>query len=61
MTENNDKQNRNISIIQDKNGKSIVLINDICYKSRRSIHVDRLRVNPGGYETIRGRLAVLKN
>lgn len=36
-TENNDKQDRNISIIQDENGKSIVLINDIRYKSRRSI------------------------
>ena len=31
------KQDRNISIIQDENGKSIVLINDIRYKSRRSI------------------------
>ena len=32
-----DKQDRNISIIQDEDGKSIVLINDIRYKSRRSI------------------------
>lgn len=34
----NDNQDRNISIIQDENGKSIVLINDIRYKSRR--HID---------------------
>ena len=33
----NNKQDRNISIIRDENGKSIVLINDIRYKSRRSI------------------------
>lgn len=35
--DNNDKQDRNISIIRDENGKSIVLINDIRYKSRRGI------------------------
>lgn len=35
--ENNDKQERKISIIKDENGKSIVLINDVRYKSRRSI------------------------
>ena len=34
---NNEDQDRNISIIRDENGKSIVLINDIRYKSRRSI------------------------
>lgn len=33
----NEKQDHNISIIQDENGRSIVLINDIRYKSRRSI------------------------
>lgn len=37
-------QGRNISIIQDEEGKSIVLINDIRYKSRRSIDWDEIEM-----------------
>ena len=40
--ENNTSQDRNISIIQDEKGKSIVLINDIRYRSRRSIDWDEI-------------------
>lgn len=42
--DNSDKQDRSISIIQDENGKSIVLINDIRYKSRRSIDWSEIEI-----------------
>lgn len=42
--DNSDKQDRSISIIQDENGKSIVLINDIRYKSRRSIDLSEIEI-----------------
>ena len=42
--DNSDKQDRSISIIQDENAKSIVLINDIRYKSRRSIDWSEIEI-----------------
>ena len=36
------KDKRNISIIQDVDGKNIVLINDIRFKSRRNIDWDEI-------------------
>lgn len=33
----NRRENKNVNVIQDENGKSIVLINDIRFKSRRTI------------------------
>ena len=37
MEQSATRQNKNVSIIRDENGKSIVIINDLRFKSRRSI------------------------
>jgi len=41
---NTEKQDRNISIICDEDGKNIVIINDIRYKSRRSIDWNEIEI-----------------
>lgn len=34
----NRQENKSMNVIQDENGKSIVLINDIRFKTRRTIN-----------------------